>query len=94
MKWHKGLIVAKDPDSVLDWLLDWTDWLAASETIYTHTVNADAGITVDTSTNDNTGVTVWLSGGTTGTSYTVTVKITTNQGRTVERSVIFEVSER
>lgn len=94
MDWRPGLLLTKDPDSVLDWLWNFADWLATGETISSHTVTPDAGITVDASTNDSTGVTVWLSGGTAGQTYNVTVRIMTSQNRTVDRSVEFRVAEQ
>ena len=84
----------KDPSAVLDWLFDWTDWLATEETIITHTITADAGITVDGS-DENAGiVTVWLSGGTAGEKYKVACLITTSAGRTDERTIWIKVTDR
>ena len=59
----------KDPSAVLDYVFDWTEWLATGETITDHTITADTGITVDSSTEDAGKVTVWLSGGTAGINY-------------------------
>lgn len=95
----------KDPDSTLDYKFDWkaetngsgtSDWLAAAETISSHTIDADTGITVDssTATDTNTSVTVWLSGGTAGTDYAVRCEIVTNAARTDERTMMIAVQER
>jgi len=99
----------KDPDAVLDFTFDFapltngregagSDWLdtANSEVISTHTITAETGITVDSSsqTDTNTSVTVWLSGGTAGTTYTVACKIVTDASRTEERSIKIYVKER
>ena len=84
----------KDPSAILDWAYDWTDWLAAAETITDHTITADTGITVDSSTEDAGKVTVWLSGGTAGINYKVACKITTSAGRTDERTIWIKVSNR
>lgn len=43
---------------------------------------------------DGTVTTVWLMGGTSGQVYTVTNRITTNQGRTDDRSLTILVEER
>jgi len=88
----------KDSADVLDYKFDFAnttnggttaDWLASGETISTKTVTADSGITVDSSsiTDTNTSVTVWLSGGTTGTVYDVACKIVTSANRTLERTL-------
>jgi len=98
----------KDPDAVLDYVFDWkaktnqplvsglTDWLASDETISSHVITAAAGITVDSSalSDTNTSVTVWLSGGTAGTNYTVACKIVTSASRTDERTDTWKVVER
>ena len=84
----------KDPSAILDWAYDWTDWLAAAETITDHTITADTGITVDSSTEDTGVVTVWLSGGTAGENYKVACLITTSAGRTDERTIWIKVTNR
>lgn len=95
----------KDPDAVLDWKFDWaastngsgsSDWLSSGETIQSHTIDPDTGITVDSSsqTDTNTSVTVWLSGGTAGTEYLVRCEIVTSASRTDERTIKIKCEER
>jgi hypothetical protein len=84
----------KDPDAVLDYRWDWTAWLADGEVISTSVVLAPAGITLDSDTNDTTSTTAWLSGGTNGTDYDVVNRISTNQGRTDDRTMRIHVMQR
>ena len=95
----------KDTAGVLDYKFDWkalsndsglSDWLGSSETISAHAVSADSGITVDSSalSDANTSVTVWLSGGTLGKTYNIVCRITTNDGRTDERTMQVKVLNR
>jgi TRAP-type uncharacterized transport system substrate-binding protein len=84
----------KDPSAVLDWVFDWSSWLAAGETIASHVITVDTGIVKGSSTDADGKVTVWLSGGTAGTSYRVACKITTSAARTDERTVWIQVSDR
>ena len=92
----------KDPSAVLDYAFDWTEWLATGETIAVDsetgekliTITADTGITVDSSTEDDGKVTVWLSGGTAGINYKVACLITTSAGRTDERTIWIKVVDR
>ena len=84
----------KDPSAVLDWAFDWTEWLATGETITDHTITADTGITVDSSTELDGKVTVWLSGGTAGINYKVACLITTSAGRIEERTIRIKVTNR
>jgi len=84
----------KDPSAVLDYVFDWTGWLATGETITDYTITADTGITVDRPTEDDGKVTVWLSGGTAGINYKVACLITTSAGRTDERTIWIKVTNR
>ena len=87
-------IFAKDVQAVLDFTFDWTAWLAVSETISTATITLASGITQNSQATVGPKVTVWLSGGTAGTTYTVACRIVTSQGRTDERTMRIAVSER
>ena len=84
----------KDPSAVLDYVFDWTGWLATGETITDYTITADTGITVGSSTELDGKVTVWLSGGTAGINYKVACKITTSKGRIDERTIWIKVTDR
>ena len=84
----------KDPSAVLDYAFDWTGWLAAGETITSHTVTVPTGLTLESSTAASGIVTAWISGGTAGTTYRVECLIVTTAGRTDERSLWITVQER
>jgi len=85
----------KDPNAVLDFTVGWGNWLGPNDSISaTPTVTADSGITVDSSTYSGDTVTIWLSGGTDGTTYNVAVKIVTAGGRTDERTFAIRVASR
>jgi hypothetical protein len=83
----------KDPAAVLDYNEDWSDWLG-TDTIATSTWSVPTGITMGAYSHTTTVSTVWLSGGTAGTNYTVRNTITTVGGRTDVRSVIIKVRSR
>lgn len=87
-------LYSKDPQAVLKYTVDWSDWLAVSETISTSSFTAPAGITKDAEVNTTTTGTVTLSGGTVGTTYRIVHQITTNQGQTDQRSFDIRVEER
>jgi len=84
----------KDPNAVLDYAIDWSSWLATEEAISSHTVTVETGLTKDSDSESDGVVTVWLSGGIAGTTYTVAVKIVTDAGRTDERSFLVYLVER
>lgn len=83
----------KDPISVLDYTVDWSDWLDG-DTIATSIWTVPTGITQASETETTTAATIWLSGGTDGSDYTVTNRITTVGGRTDERSIVIVVRNR
>lgn len=83
----------KDPDAVLDYGLDWTAWLDG-DTISTSTWTVPEGITKDSDTKDTTTTTIWLSGGTDGSSYELTNHIVTAAGREDDRSITITMRER
>lgn len=84
----------KDPDAVLDYAVDWTEWLTEGETITDSTWLVPDGLTEDSASHTTSRATVWLAGGTAGTRYAVTNRITTDQGRTDDRTITIDVKER
>ncbi|MBO9523410.1 MAG: hypothetical protein J7518_17920 [Nocardioidaceae bacterium] len=95
-------VYVHDPDAVLDYEFDWkplthgtgvSDWLASGETIASYELLPSDGITVDSHTESDGKVTVWLSGAA-PRRQTVTCRIHTNQGRTDDRTITLNVIER
>jgi hypothetical protein len=87
-------VVPKDPADVLDYVVNWANWLPGGDTIATATFTVETGITKNSESNDATTATVWLSGGDAGNQYTITCTVTTTGGRTVSRSFEIAVEER
>lgn len=91
----------KDPDANLDYTQDWSAYLAEGDTI-----SSSEWFVADTAATDETPVEVgidsytdtetlvWLSGGTTGTTYIVTNRVTTTGGRIDDRSIKIKVKEQ
>ena len=88
----------KDPSAELDFAFDWNDstdpWLASGETISSHVITVDTGLTKDSSSEASGVVTVWLSGGTAGENYKVACLIETSAGRKDERTIWIKVTNR
>jgi hypothetical protein len=86
----------KDPQAVLDYGMDWgaKGWLQSGETITTSTWTVATGITKGATSNTTTTTTVWLSGGTVGTTYAATNTVVTSMGRTDERTITIRVQDR
>ena len=76
----------KDPDEVLDYTIDWTNWLD-TDTISTSSWTVASGLTEDSESNNTTSATVWVSGGSAGTTYKATNTIVTADGRTKQGAI-------
>lgn len=83
---NQMLYVDKDPQAVLTYTFDWTDWLASSDNIsaveYSLQVRANDPqplIQEDSGLNGNKTY-ITLSGGQVERTYTVTAKVTTEYG--------------
>ena len=88
-----GSFIDKDPQSTLDYTIDWSSWVTDGDAIATSVwdVETIAGdVTPVVNTNDVMDVgastsTVWLSGGELRNTYRITNTITTTNGLTDER---------
>jgi len=83
----------KDPNSTLDFVVDWTAWLNG-DTISTVTWMVTAGITKTSESNTTTTATIWLSGGQSRSVYPITCRITTAGGRIDDYSFEILVGEK
>ena len=78
----------KDPDSTLDFQINWTSWLNNDDTIIDSVFVANSeGITIESSSFTDTITTVWVSGGDAGATYEITNSITTDMGRIDDRTI-------
>jgi hypothetical protein len=88
---------AKDPDSVKDYSVDWTDWLKQSDDSIASSqyfVDDDTLVIEDGDGHNDARTVVWLSGGVAGKKYRVTNRITTNStpiARVEDRSFVIPV---
>lgn len=78
----------KEPTAILDYSIDWSDFLTGGDTIVSSTWStSDIGIVVDSNTYTTNTTTVWLSGGVDGYNYVVTNSIVTQLGREDSRYI-------
>lgn len=95
-----GVYIEKDPFAVLDYSLDWTNWMPSGETISAisvtaETISGDASpLVVDSTTNTDYIVTAYLSGGTAGNIYNIEYRITTDQTKKDSRNIRIKILER
>lgn len=76
---------SKQPVEVKDYDVDYSEWLTDGDSVSSATVVvAPTGLSVDSIFINDPRVKVWLSGGTNGTQYKLTVTMTSTDGRVKE----------
>jgi len=87
-------IQTKQPKEVLDFDVEYADWIPSGDTLSSAVITVDdAGLTIDSHSISGTIVKVWLSGGVHGVKYKVTVLTTTTDGRIEESEFFLKVKE-
>ncbi|KZZ75250.1 hypothetical protein A3765_10530 [Oleiphilus sp. HI0130] len=87
---HDGTIPKprlKDPDSTVDFDIDWSQWLREGEVVSSSSWLASPGITVESDSFTGTATKILVSGGVVNTEYTLTNRITTSLGLAEDRSM-------
>lgn len=85
----------KDPQAVLDYTFDWGPWLTPVGDTISSVVWALTGTLSKASESfTTTTATAFIGGGTLDETETLTCRITTNGGRTDERSVQLKIVNR
>ena len=91
---------SKDPNEVLDYVLDWSDRLETGDTISTSAWslvtadNPDSVLVIDSDSNTTTTTTVWLSAGTVDKTYYLLNRVVTTGGRTMDQTVVLRVAAK
>lgn len=88
------LSAERDPDSVLRYGLDLRDVLAPGDSVAGCTIPAQLGVTADQPTVSGSTVLCRVAGGAVGQPASVTLRWTTAQGDTDERTIHFRVVQR
>lgn len=85
----------KDPDARLDYEIDWSEWLPTGDTIIVSTWECDDdAVTLEDATSDDDSATVFVGGGVIGTSYLVTNRIETGQGRINDQTIKIKIKSQ
>lgn len=85
----------QQPSEILDYDLDFREWIPSGDTIVSVAATSDAGITLGSTIIDPTTLKIvkqWVSGGVTGTVYKIEVTATTAGGRV--KQVEFKIRVR
>lgn len=87
----------KDPNERLDFTISYADELSdVADSISSSSWTVEGGLTHVSNTTGTTSTTIWLSGGTDGTSYTLTNQVTTvnSPSRIYRQPVIISVKAK
>lgn len=83
-------VFTKTPESLLNYTVDWSEWLAG-DTIMDSDWEIPDGITNVNDVFDSTSSTIWVNGGTKDNSYTLVNTITTTNGLTDKRYIVIKI---
>jgi hypothetical protein len=95
-----GKIIDKDPYAILDYTLDFVDWMPAGDSITSATVTAEtiagdsSALTIDSTGVTANTVTANISAGTAGNTYNIEYKIVTTNGLRDSRNFRIKIIER
>lgn len=84
----------KDPSAILDYGFEWEDWLDGDTISTSSWTVSPSGLTASPNTKTSNTTTVWLSGGTVGSTYQLTNTVVTAAGRTDQRTMLVAVQDR
>jgi len=86
-------VFSKDPDSKLDYEINWVLWLDG-DTISESSWEVPSGLTGSDESNTTNSATIFISGGSVGKTYDVVNSIVTTIGREVDRTIKIKIEER
>lgn len=82
----------KDPNSTIDFAVDWSEWLSSSDTVSSSSWEV-SGLTVSSTSVANNVTRAFLTGGIAGVDYLITNRVTTQGGRIEDRSILVQVRQ-
>jgi hypothetical protein len=95
---HGKPTIEKDPNARLDYPINFADWLSSTDLLdsFTYTVNHSSSVNVYDSylSVDRKSVILWVEGGVLNEKPSITVRITTVDGRTDDRTIYFKMKEQ
>jgi len=72
----------KQPVEVIDYDIDYSEWLTPGDNVESAAVTVEpAGLTIESTFINDPRVKIWVSGGSNGTQYKLTITTTTADGR-------------
>lgn len=82
----------KDPNSTIDFAIDWNQWLV-NDVVTASSWEVPAAFTIQSEGVTENVTRAFLTGGVANLDYTITNRITTSGGRIEDRSVLVQVRQ-
>ena len=87
------MIFEKDPNATLDFVFDWTAWLAGDTISTSAWAPLPSDLTAASTSNTTLTATIFVSGGTPGRTYRLRNRIVTAGGRTEDQTAELVILE-
>lgn len=84
----------KDPDETLGYQINWSRRLRSGDSISSSIWEVAGGLTKVEDSFDGKTTTIWLSGGTSGSKYTLTNRVNTVGARVMDQSVSIKIKSK
>lgn len=92
----------KQPAEIKDYDIDYSEWLAspadtisdATATVVCLSTDGDTALAINGVDITTKTVKLWISGGTSGEKYKITINVMTNGGRLDQSELIFKIKDR
>jgi len=92
------MVYLKDPDAVLDYTVDWSGALVEGESLtsaeWLVSPQTENGLALITQSADGQSRTAMVSGGRPGEVYRLTNRVTTDHGRSYDRSFVIRIDQK
>jgi hypothetical protein len=91
----------KQPAEVKDYDVDYAKWLgpisdvidSVTTTVVCQSTPVDSTLVINSTFLTDTSVKLWISGGTSGKKYKITIRVTTDGGRIDESELLFIIKD-
>jgi hypothetical protein len=83
----------KDPNSTIDFAVDWAEWLNTGDTVSSSSWEVPVGLTLSSEGVTNNVTRAFLAGGIAGVDYMITNRVTTQGARIEDRSILVQVRQ-
>ena len=89
-----SLICVKDPDSTLDYYVQWGNWLSENDDLEESEWIVPGALTIVAEAYTTREAVVWVSGGEVGQQHSMVNRIVTDDGRVDDRTIVLIIEDK